>query len=80
MSSRRSAGTGACLLAEEPLEGGAGRTVGHKMAFFTTEEAARWAAVWLTAGRVVEVHLFSIVMVDVAHRNGRWGLGGSSDC
>ena len=66
MSSRRSAGTGTRLLAEEPLEDRASRTFGHKMAFFTAEEATRWAAVWLTAGRAVEGHFFSIVMVDVA--------------
>ena len=80
MSSKWSAGTGTCLLVEEPLEEGASRTVGHKMAFFTTEEAARWAAVWLTAGRAVEGHFFAIVVVDVACRSGRWGLGGRSDC
>ena len=73
MSSRRSTGTGT-------LEDGASRTVGHQMAFFTAEEAAQWAAVWLTAGRAVEGHFFSIVMADVACRSSRWGLGGSSDC
>ena len=45
MSSMWSASTGTRLLAEEMLKDGACRTVGHKMAFFTAEEAAQWAAV-----------------------------------
>ena len=39
MSSRRGVGAGTCLLALEVLEDGACGTVGHKMAFFTAEEA-----------------------------------------
>ena len=34
LSSRRGAGAGACLLAEEALKDWAGRTVGHEVAFF----------------------------------------------
>ena len=80
MSSRQSAGTGMRLLAEETLKDGACRNVSLKMAFFTAEEVAQWAAVWLTAGRAVEVHLFTIIVVDVVCRCSRWNLGGSSDC
>ena len=45
MTSSRCAGAGTCLLAEEALEDRACRTIGHKMSFLTTEEAAWWAAI-----------------------------------
>ena len=78
MSSRRSAGAGTCLLAEEALKDGTGRAVGHKLAFFTAEEAAWWAMIWLTAGRTGIIHLVIVIVVDVACGSGRRLLGGSS--
>ena len=32
------------------------------------------------SGEDGEVHLLSVIVVDVAGRRGRWGLGGSSSC
>ena len=78
VSSRRSAGAGTRLLAEQALKNGACRAVGHKVAFFTAEEAAWRVTVHSTAGRAVEVHLFAIIVVDVACESSRWGLCGSS--
>ena len=81
LPSRRSAGAGACLLAKEALEDQAGRAVRHKVAFFSTEEAARRSSIHLTAGRVVERWFFAVVLVEVASgsRSGRrWSSGCSS--
>ena len=66
LSSRRGAGAGECLLAEEALQDWAGRTVGHKVAFFAPEEATWRAAIHLTTGRAIEARFFTVILVDVA--------------
>ena len=50
MSLRRTAGADMRLLAEEALKDGACRTVGHKMAFFTAEQAVQWAEMYIVDG------------------------------
>ena len=78
LSSRRSAGAGACLLAKEALEDWASRVVGHKVALFSAEEAARWSSIHLTVGRAVEWRFLAVVLVDVASGSGRRWLSGCS--
>ena len=78
MSSRWVMGAGTHLLSEEALEDGACRAIGRKMSFFTAEEAAWWAAIYLPAGKAGKVYFIPIVMVEVTHRCGRWGLGWGS--
>ena len=73
-------GAGTRLLSEEALEDRACRTIGRYMSLFITEEAAWWAATHSAARKAGKVHFIPIVVVDVACRSGRWGLGGSSDC
>ena len=65
LSSRRAAGAGACLLAEEALKDWAGRTVGHEVAFFALEEATWRAAIHLTTGRGIEGRFFTVILIDV---------------
>ena len=77
MSSRQGAGAGTHLLAEEVLKDRACRAVGHKVAFFTAEEAAWWATIWLMEGRTGIIHLFAVIVIDVACGSGRRWLGGS---
>ena len=69
-------GVGTRLLSEDALEGGACRTIGRYLSLFITEEAAWWAATYSAARKTGKVHSIPIVMVDVACRSGRWGLGG----
>ena len=76
LSSRRAAGAGACLLAEEALQDGAGRTVGHEVPFFAAEEATWRAAIHLTTGRAIKGWLFTVILVDVAGGCGRRRLSG----
>ena len=86
LSSRRGAGAGACLLAEEALKDWAGRTVGHEVAFFAAEEATWKATIHLTAGRAVEIGFLAVILVDVASGSGRrclsssGGLSGGGSC
>ena len=75
-SLRRVIGVGTRLLSEEALEDGASRTIGRYMSLFITEEAVWWAATYSAARKTGKVHFIPIVMVDVACRSGRWGLGG----
>ena len=76
LSSRRGAGAGECLLAEEVLKDWAGRTVGHKVAFFAAEEATWRATIHLTAGRAVEVRFLVVILVDVASGSSRRCMSG----
>ena len=76
LSLRWSAGAGACLLAKEALEDQAGRAVGHKVAFFSAEEAAQRSSIHLTAGRAVEWRFLAVVLVEVASWSGRRWLSG----
>ena len=80
VSSRRSTGTGTCLLVEEALKDWSRRAVGHEVAFFTAKEAAWWAMIQLMAGRAVEVHFFAVIVVDVMSGSGRWCLCGGGGC
>ena len=75
-SLRRVMGVGTCLLSEEALEDGACRTIGHYMSLFITEEAAWRAATYSAVRKTRKVQFIPIVVVDVACRSGRWGLGG----
>ena len=77
LSSRRSAGAGACLLAKQVLEDRAGRAVGHKVAFLSAEEAAWRSSIQLSAGRAVERRFFAVFLVEVA--SGRRRLSGCND-
>ena len=57
---------------------GAGRAVGHKVAFSSTEKAAQWSSIHLTAGKVVEWWFLVVVLVEVASGSGRRRLSGCS--
>ena len=65
LSSTRGAGADACLLVEEALQDGAGRTVGHKVPFFAAEETTWRAAIHLTTGRAIKGWLCIVILVDV---------------
>ena len=80
LSSRWGAGAGTSLLAEEALQDGAGRTVGHEVPFFAAEEATWRAAIHLTPGRAIKGWLFIVILVDVAGGYGRRRLSCCSDC
>ena len=80
LSLRRGAGAGTCLLAEEALNDWVGRTVGHEVAFFATEEVTWRAAIHLTTGRTIEGRFFAVILVDVAGGGGRRPLSGCSGC
>ena len=62
MPSRWGASTGTHLLAEEASKDEACRVVGHKVVFFTAEEAVWWATIWLTAGRAGIIHLIAVIV------------------
>ena len=68
------------LAGEEGIGRPVGQTVGHKVAFFPTEEAARWSSIHLTEGRAVERRLPTVILVDVASGGSRRRLSGFSSC
>ena len=70
LSSRWSAGAGACLLAKKALEDWAGQAAGDEVAFLSTEEAALWSSIHLLAGRAVERSIFAVFLVEVASGSG----------
>ena len=76
LSSRRSVGTGARLLAEKALENWMGGAVGDEVSFLSAEEAAWWSSIHLSAGRAVERRIFIVLLVEVASGSGRRRLSG----
>ena len=62
------------------MEDQSGRATGHKVAFFSAEEAAWRSTIHLMAGRAVEWRLLTVILVDVASGSGRQWLSSCSGC